>query len=321
MLGDVHWTLLVHAAYLFADGRDRPAHRGPPHRPSAPALSRRCGVRSAVVPTFQNAHVLVTGGSSGIGLATARLAVDRGARVSLIARRADVLDEAAASLRAAGRAGRGRGRPTWPTPAQVDVAVSALTDALGPVDIAICSAGQARPGYFQELDPELFRTMMDVNYFGTVNVVRAVVPSMIERRGGQLRRRVVGRRARRRVRLHRVRADEVRGARISRVVPRRAAAVRDSRRLLVPARHRHAAARRREPLQAEGDARRSRARSSRCRPSGSRRASSRASRRNGSRSFPTSSTAGSAKITGLAPGRRREGDGPLRSKKAQSAAD
>ncbi|MDQ1532401.1 MAG: 3-dehydrosphinganine reductase, partial [Actinomycetota bacterium] len=51
-------------------------------------------------------------------------------------------------------------------------------------DIAICSAGQARPGYFQELDPELFRTMMDVNYFGTVNVARAVVPSMIERRAG-----------------------------------------------------------------------------------------------------------------------------------------
>ena len=114
------------------------------------------------MPKFQNAHVLVTGGSSGIGLATARLAIDRGARVSLMARRPDVLDEAAASLRAAGGQVAVATTDVADT-AQVGTAVSTLTDAFGPVDIAICSAGQARPGYFQELDPALFRTMMDVN--------------------------------------------------------------------------------------------------------------------------------------------------------------
>jgi 3-dehydrosphinganine reductase len=135
------------------------------------------------VPTFQNAHVLVTGGSSGIGLETARLAIERGARVSLVARRADVLDEAAVSLRADG--GQVAVAATDVADAgAVTSAVTALTDALGPVDIAICSAGQARPGYFQELDAGLFRTMMDVNYFGTVNVARAVVPAMMERRAG-----------------------------------------------------------------------------------------------------------------------------------------
>ena len=135
------------------------------------------------MPTFENAHVLVTGGSSGIGLETARLAVGRGARVSLIARRPDVLDQAATSLRASG--GKVAVAAADVADAgQVDATVSSLTDALGPVDIAICSAGQARPGYFQELDADLFRTMMDVNYFGTVNVARAVVPAMIERRAG-----------------------------------------------------------------------------------------------------------------------------------------
>jgi 3-dehydrosphinganine reductase len=137
------------------------------------------------VPTFQGAHVLVTGGSSGIGLATARLAIDRGARVSLIARRADVLDAAAVDLRTAG--GQvAMAAADVADPAQVGVAVSTLTAALGPVDIVICSAGQARPGYFEQLDPDLFRQMMDVNYFGTVNVVRAVVPAMIERRRGSV---------------------------------------------------------------------------------------------------------------------------------------
>jgi 3-dehydrosphinganine reductase len=135
------------------------------------------------MPSFQNAHVLVTGGSSGIGLATARLAIDHGARVSLVARRPDVLDEAAASLRAAG--GQVAVAATDVADAtQVGTSVSALTEEFGPVDIAICSAGQARPGYFQDLDAELFRTMMDVNYFGTVNVARAVVPAMIARRAG-----------------------------------------------------------------------------------------------------------------------------------------
>jgi 3-dehydrosphinganine reductase len=131
------------------------------------------------------AHVLITGGSSGIGLACARLAVGRGARVSLVARRPDVLDEAAGSVRSPG-AQVAVAAADVADDAQVGAAVAALTDALGPVDIAICSAGQTRPGYFEELDAGWFRQLMDVNYFGTVNVVRAVAPSMIERRHGSI---------------------------------------------------------------------------------------------------------------------------------------
>lgn len=137
------------------------------------------------VPTLQGAHVLITGGSSGIGLASAHLAAGRGARVSLIARRTAVLDEAAIALRGAG-AEVAVAAADVADASQVGVAVASLTSALGPVDIVICSAGQARPGYFEQLDPDLFRQMMDVNYFGTVNVVRAVVPAMIERRRGSV---------------------------------------------------------------------------------------------------------------------------------------
>jgi 3-dehydrosphinganine reductase len=135
--------------------------------------------------TLTDAHVLVTGGSSGIGLATARLALDRGARVSLIARRADVLDGAATSLRATG--GQVAVAAADVADAnQVGTAITSLTAAFGPVDVVICSAGQARPGYFEQLDPLVFHQMMDVNYFGTVNVVRAVVPAMIDRRHGSI---------------------------------------------------------------------------------------------------------------------------------------
>jgi 3-dehydrosphinganine reductase len=137
------------------------------------------------VPTLAGAHVLVTGGSSGIGLATARLAVARGAKVSLVARRPDVLDSAATAIRAEGGQVAVAAADVADA-AQVTTALSGLTDAFGPVDIVVCSAGQARPGYFQELDPDLFRSMMAVNYFGTVNVVRVVVPSMIERRHGSV---------------------------------------------------------------------------------------------------------------------------------------
>ncbi len=137
------------------------------------------------MPTLDDAHVLVTGGSSGIGLATARIAVERGARVSLVARGADALDAAADALRAAG--GQvGVATADVADAAQVDAAVAVRAESFGPVDIAICSAGQARPGYFQELDAELFHRMMDVNYFGTVNVARAVVNPMIERRSGSI---------------------------------------------------------------------------------------------------------------------------------------
>ncbi len=50
------------------------------------------------------------------------------------------------------------------------------------------SAGITQPGYIQDLDPEVFRDEMDVSYFDTLHAIKAVIPSMIERR----RRSIVG---------------------------------------------------------------------------------------------------------------------------------
>ncbi|MGZ6906894.1 MAG: SDR family oxidoreductase [Acidimicrobiia bacterium] len=127
------------------------------------------------------AHVLVTGGSQGIGLETARLIATRGGRVSLVARTEDRLAEAAAGI---GRDAR------WATadvtdPAQVDDAFGRLIAAHGPVDLLVTSAGVAHPGYYEQIPLDVVRAQMDLIYFGTVHAVRAVLPAMLARgRGG-----------------------------------------------------------------------------------------------------------------------------------------
>jgi 3-dehydrosphinganine reductase len=52
--------------------------------------------------------------------------------------------------------------------------------------VLVTSAGSAHPGYFERLDDDVFREQMEVDYFGTLHAVRAVVPSMIERGHGHL---------------------------------------------------------------------------------------------------------------------------------------
>lgn len=133
---------------------------------------------------LRDQHVVITGGSSGIGLALALRAAVAGARVSLIARGADRLTEAQATIR---RAVPG-GPPAFIYPADVSVqaevlaALAGAEEAHGPVDVLITSAGIARPGYFEEVPVEVFERTMAVNYFGTVYPLKAVVPGL-RRRG------------------------------------------------------------------------------------------------------------------------------------------
>lgn len=134
---------------------------------------------------LHNQHVLITGGSSGIGLALAKQATAAGARVSLIARDPAKLAAAREAIRQAHPDAR------VPT-ASADVSVEAdILAALqkcegvhGPVDVLITSAGVARPGYFEEVPVEVFEHTMAVNYFGTLYPLKAVVPAMRQRAHG-----------------------------------------------------------------------------------------------------------------------------------------
>jgi 3-dehydrosphinganine reductase len=139
---------------------------------------------------FHNQHAIITGGSSGIGRATARLLTQRGANVSIIARRQELLDETLAELEAL------RGNPTqqrlrnysadvtdW---GQTKHAIATLTADGYPPDILINAAGYAHPGYFEELPLDIFRYSMDEDFFGTLHPIKAVLPTMMEQRSGHI---------------------------------------------------------------------------------------------------------------------------------------
>src|SRR5882757_4221400 len=129
---------------------------------------------------LRDQHVLITGGSSGIGLALARQAAAAGARVSLVARDPKKLAAAREEIR--------RATPAAPevvtAPADVAIeseilaALAAAERVHGPVDLLITSAGVARPGYFEEVPVGVFERTMAVNYFGTLYPLKAVVPAM-----------------------------------------------------------------------------------------------------------------------------------------------
>ncbi|OEV02811.1 SDR family oxidoreductase [Streptomyces oceani] len=130
-------------------------------------------------------HVIVTGGSSGIGFAIAQKCISRGAVVSLLARGEERLSAAAEELRAAGGEVHFRAVDVTVTE-DVAQAVKDLEAQAGPCQLLVSSAGQARPGRFLELTDDVFRSMMDVDYFGTLWAVRAVAPGMVERGRGTI---------------------------------------------------------------------------------------------------------------------------------------
>jgi 3-dehydrosphinganine reductase len=127
-------------------------------------------------------HAVITGGSRGLGRSIAALLAARGDRVSLIARDPGGLREAASFV---------RGDVTWRAadvtdPEMLRHAMADLVEQSGPCDLLVAAAGAAQPGYFSQLDDDVFRGQMELNYFGVLNAVRTVTPSMIHRRTGSI---------------------------------------------------------------------------------------------------------------------------------------
>ena len=135
---------------------------------------------------FANRHVLVTGASSGIGLATAQLLARRGARIYLIARRESQLAEATAAIvREGGTAAYGVADVADRN--ALAAAIAAAERAFGSVAGLFANAGTG--GHFApltEYDDELFDTVLRTNLTSVYWAIKRVLPAMRERRGGSI---------------------------------------------------------------------------------------------------------------------------------------
>jgi 3-dehydrosphinganine reductase len=138
---------------------------------------------------FYGKKALITGGSSGIGLALARQLTTRGAGVWLVARDEAKLESACKELKAAVVDPEqiiGFSKANISVESQARHAAEQAAKGLGPLDLLINNAGTSHPGYFLEMDVKIFHETMETNYFGTLNMTRAVVPEMIRRGKGHI---------------------------------------------------------------------------------------------------------------------------------------
>lgn len=138
-----------------------------------------------------NAHhvAIVTGGSSGIGLACAEQLARHGYDVALVARDAGRLEAAAEAIRAV--AASDAQRVTWKSADLSDwdatrAAFEALSaDGFSP-DVLVNSAGVIIPGEFVKLSTEAFHANIDHGFWSVVNPCRAAAPAMVERGSGHI---------------------------------------------------------------------------------------------------------------------------------------
>ncbi len=128
---------------------------------------------------------LVTGASSGIGAATARLLAEHGTTVALVARRADRLKEVLADCRGTAPSSASFPADLSDPDAAAQLAV-AVWDEMGGVDVLVNNAGIPLRKPVQRVTLDEVRRAMTVNYLSPVAMTLALLPRMLERRSGTI---------------------------------------------------------------------------------------------------------------------------------------
>lgn len=135
--------------------------------------------------TVTGRHVLITGGSEGIGLEVCKICVGKGAKVSIISRTPAKLEAAKAEIL---RATPDASVEVYPADVGNRAAVAAAVQQselkFGPPDICIAAAGLCIAKYFEDLTDEDFMVQLRTNFLGVVNIAKEVVPGMAKRNAG-----------------------------------------------------------------------------------------------------------------------------------------
>ncbi len=131
---------------------------------------------------FKNKTVLITGASSGIGLALSREFASLGANVVMGARTEETLRSLVAEFESQGV--RSIYRVTDITSEQAcRELVEAAVEAFGGIDVCICNAGISMRALYDDVDMSVIRRLMDVNFWGTAYTVKYALPYIQKSRG------------------------------------------------------------------------------------------------------------------------------------------
>lgn len=133
--------------------------------------------------SLQGKKAIITGGGRGIGRAVAEALAQEGVSVGLIGRTEQHVKDVAEAL---SNSGAFYATADVANLEDVTAAIDQLKQKLGGVDILINNAGIAKFGGFLELEPEEWRSIIDVNLIGAYNVTRAVLPTMIDQKSGDI---------------------------------------------------------------------------------------------------------------------------------------
>ena len=136
---------------------------------------------------YKDKRVFISGGSSGLGRATAVMLASLGAHVCVAARSSDALEDTVVAMKRAAGAHHTiliAKEIDVTDPSRVEVAAAEALVALGGLDLLVCNQGFAHTGLIHEVPVDDFKRLLEVNYLGHAYLCRAFAPHFIQQQSG-----------------------------------------------------------------------------------------------------------------------------------------